>query len=241
MKAIDFSRSFMTFSVKNPTNSARIQLDASCEWIDEKTDKREMFYLITPCKSESMYGKGRLYKDPNYDFCGVWSQGQHLIIRTHAAHERDDREVGLNKNRFDDVKLDIQYYDKAEPLTTDQDTVRATLANELITAVTEIHDDARQLRAVMEYPMKTMNVDPDGVRFQVDTGPLAWPDFAADAEQTVARFHRAFVVYNTFDKAEFVIEKPTPIGDNGATCYTAHYSEIREVAAKNRFYRVSNG
>jgi len=242
MKAIDFTRSFMTFSVKDPTNSARIQLDAACEWTDEKTGERDMYYLITPCKSETMYKDKALFQVPNYDFCGVWSAREYLIIRTHASHDRDNREVGLNQKRFGEVKLDIRHYDKTEALTSEKEIVEATLANELMTAVTEIRDEGRQVRAVLEYPMKTMNVDPDAVRLLVDTGPLAWPDFEADVEQTVGRFHRAFVVYNRFDKAEFVIERPTVVDDrNDASPYTAHYSDIREVAAKNRLYRVGTG
>lgn len=232
----------MTFSVRKPTNSARIQLDASCEWIDEKRGERDTFYLITPCKSETMYKAGKLFQEPNYDFCGVWSEREYLIMRTHAAHERDNREVGLNRDRFAEVKLDIRHFATTEPLASEKAIVEATLRGDLITAVTEIRDEKRGVRAVMEYPIKTMNVDPKAMRFQVDTGPVAWPDFEADADQTVARFHRAFTVYNTFDKAEFVIEKPTPIGGGeGAPHYTAHYSDIREVAAQNRLYGVSNG
>lgn len=229
----------MTFRVERPVNAARIQLDARCDLVDEVAGTRESYYLITPCKSERMYLEEGLFQDPNYDFCGVWSQREYLIIRTHASHDRDNRELGLNADRFTTVEFDIRPYRETSPLSSDDDIVRATLDGELLQAVTEIHDKATGRRAILEYPVKTMNVDPDNGRFQVDTGPLPWPDLVADVEQAVARFHRAFVAYNTFDRAEFVIERPTAVvaGDE-PIYYTAHYSHIETRPARHALYAV---
>lgn len=239
MQALDLTRSFMTFRVANPTNAARIQLDARCEWFDPRDDSRETFYLITPCKSERMYLDEGLFQDPNYDFCGVWSERQYLIIRTHASHERDNREVGHNANRFQQVSFHFVPYAKTTELATDREIVQATLDQRLLQAVTEIEDAETGCRATIEYPVRTMNVDPDAGRFQVDTGPIPWPDFAATVEQTVERFRRAFIVYNDFQRAEVVIEVPTLVRDGDATSdYTSHYSQIEVCPARHRLYAV---
>lgn len=240
MQAVDFSRSYMTFRVSAPHNVARIVLDASCEFLDEESGDRETFYLITPCKAEVMYQDGPLFRVPNYDFCGVWSHGQYLIMRTHASHAADNREAGLNKDRFDEVRIDLAHFAHADLLETDDEVVQATLAGQRLQATTHLVDAERRLRATLEYPVKTMNVAPDSGRFQVDTGPLAWPDMTADVAQAVERFSRAFVVYNRRDRAEFVIERPTPLGaHHEPNLATAHYSQVQVVDAENRLYRVS--
>ncbi len=99
---------------------------------------------------------------------------------------------------------------------------------------TEIWDDARQLRAMMEYPIKTMNIHPERVRFQVDTGPLPFPDFTCTAEHQIEWFSVAFVCYNTFDLAEFILRVPTPIREGDQEiCAVLDYSDIRRMKAKN--------
>ena len=239
MQALHFNRSYMTFRVDNPTNVARIQLDARCTWYDRNAGTTVDYFLITPCKSERMYLEEGLFQDPNSEFCGVWSADEHLIIRTHASHERDNREVGRNSPRFAAVDFHPVPYRETIELSGDAEIVQATLAHRSLHAVTEIENERSQCRASIEYPIRTMNVDPQAQRFQVDTGPIPWPDFEAVVDRTVDRFRRAFIVYNDFRRAEVVVEGPTLIeGQGSADCYTSHYSQIEVCPARHRLYAV---
>ena len=78
--------------------------------------------------------------------------------------------------------------------------VRATLSNLPLVGQTEIADEATGARAILQYPIKTMNVRPaEGTKpdlFQVDTGPMLVPDFAASPVPDIRRFEPAFVAYN---------------------------------------------
>jgi len=56
-----------------------------------------------------------------------------------------------------------------------------------------------------------INILRDPPRFQVDTGPLLWPDLASSAPHPIERFEVAYVAYCTFDRAEFILRRPTPI------------------------------
>ena len=55
------------------------------------------------------------------------------------------------------------------------------------------------MSAMVEYPVKTMNIHPERKRFQVDTGPLLFPDLSLTVERQIQCFSIAFVCYNTFD------------------------------------------
>ena len=52
MNTIDFANSYMTWFPHDQGNIARIQLDAACTLIDEKSGKSEQYYLIAPCRAE---------------------------------------------------------------------------------------------------------------------------------------------------------------------------------------------
>jgi len=228
MNAIDFANSYMTWFPHEPSgNIARIQLDAACTLMDETTGARAQFYLIAPCRAERMYLDTPLFQLPNYEFCGIWSADEFLIIRTAWVSERDNRQYGLGRERWRDIRLDIRTFAHSAVLTDDAAIVKATLENRALTARTELVDAASGRRALLEYPVKTMNVMAEPPRFQVDTGPLILPNFEVAVTHPIESFEMAHVVYNGMDKAEFILRKPTP--DSTAT----DYSTVQIVPARN--------
>lgn len=246
MRLCDFGRSYVTWwSRRGPQpNTARIQIDARCSLGEDGGGCREDFVLITPCKAERMYLADNLFQVPNYDYCGVWSSDDYMVLRTPLVHAQpgsaiQEIEIGRNAERFEKVRIDLAWHESAEPLADGQAIVQATLANRPIAATTTLTDPKSGLRVILEYPVKTMNVQPETNRFQVDTGPVLLPDFEAKASRSIERLVMAFVCYNTFDRAEFVIRRPTPVQIAGReVCRVWHYSEIRVMPAEHRIFAV---
>jgi hypothetical protein len=248
MSAIDFANSYMTFFGHDNGSIARIQLDAACTIVDDRSAASETFYLIAPCRSEEMYGERDLFKTPNYDFRGVWSHEECLILRKHWVSEpehikRPDQqgtdasklaEYSLNRERFAEVRLDIRTFKKIRSLSDPAEIVELTLSNVPLVARTKLRAAHDGVRALLEYPVKTMNILRDPPSFQVDTGPLIVPDFNSRAEHYIQRFDVAYVAYNVFDKTEFILRKPTRVmeGDSLVLSVT-DYSEVREAPAVN--------
>ena len=237
MGVTDFTNSYMTFFAHGEGNIARIQLDAACTLVDEADGTETTYYLIAPCRSERMYLDRGLFSMPNYEFCGIWSNEEHLIIRTHWASENDNREHGRNRERFAEVSLDIRAFEEAQALCSASQIVEATLRNLPLVARTELRDEGGELRATLEYPVKTMNVLREPPRFQVDTGPLILPDITSVATAPIARFDVAHVAYNAFDKTEFVLRRPVSIAPDGdSSCSTTDHSVVRVVPARNNIF-----
>lgn len=231
MRPTDFNRSYLRWSVNDPreSNTVRITFDARTEIIDERTGQREEFFLIKPCKSEFMYVKRGMWKDPNYDFMGIWSKRQFRIFRTWAsipasfAPGMTDGLVQELDERFKDVKLEVRRFRFAQMLKTDRDVVKASLGGDPMVAFHEIRDAKRKLRAILEYPVTTMNFIEDQGKFQVDTGPLLFPDLASKKKDKIAWLTPAFAVYNDFRHVEFVLRVPTPVARG---VKVMHYSKI---------------
>jgi hypothetical protein len=234
----------MTFTVPNGENTARIQLDALCQVTDESGATREAV-LITPCKSELMYGQTRLFQDPNYDFAGIWTRDEYLILRTYVQHLADrelECDSGPNQPRFDEVTIDVRHFEKTEQLHTAGDVVDATLDNRHIVARTTITSTDGMLAMSAEYPVKTMNVMKAKRWFQVDTGPVIIPTWVSGGKPRGPRFVEgfalAFVCYNAMSGyTEFVLREPTPTSDDSGTLVW-HYSRIVNVQAKHEFWAV---
>ena len=120
------------------------------------------------------------------------------------------------------------------------DKVRdATAAGLPIVTQTELQNTDTGLTAVIEAPCKTMNVSHPKKMYQVDTGPVAFPDLSKHYEIQIDCLNLAFIAFNTSHFADFVIEAPTPVLDGEkelANVY--HYSKILSLTAKNRIFAL---
>jgi hypothetical protein len=136
-------------------------------------------------------------------------------------------------------RIDLRFLADTQPLTTDEQVVQATLKNLFLMARTHVEHNDPHLSAVIEYPVKTMNVCEKTTRFQVDTGPLLWPEFASKESLAVQRFALAFICYNTYADGEAVLRVPTPILVDGRSVSQAwHYSKIVPIKARHELFCV---
>ena len=231
MRTCDFSRSFITFVTKNRTNNARIQVESRCEIFKQETGKTETYYLVSSCKGEDTYGKGRLFLVPNYDFCMIYSSNDFMIIRTHGNAELNNITIGDNQEHFLDVNFHIKMVE-SDIIYENSEIVKATLDNYPLNGRTEITDNSGKIRAIIEFPIKTMNVNDQTVMYQVDTGPILLPNFELKKERMVECFNLPYVAYNRTDEAYFVVLEPTPIKENSSEM-VSHYSRVFRSDAKN--------
>ncbi len=222
-------------------NTVRIQLDSRCDLIDERTGETEEFFLITPCRTEWMYRSDALWQDPNREFVGVFSRtammAGHVGLGLAGNPGGDIDAVRSLEDSYPDFQVSLRYHAKARQLDSDDEVIEATLTGGPLVARTELRDEEHGRRAMLEYPIKTMNLQTEHRRMQVDTGPLLFPDLGRSVERSIERFSQAFVCYNTFDVAEFVLRGPTPVmADGHEVAKTIEYSDIRRLPAKTSIF-----
>jgi hypothetical protein len=235
---IDCAGSYMTFLGHDGGNIARIQLDAACTLTSAQGGTAETYDLIAPCRAERMDRDTTLLQVPNFEFCGIFATDVCLLIRTHSRSDRDNRAYGRDRERFADVLLGIRTH--ARPLLTAGEIIAATRANTPLAARTTLHDPAEERTAVLDYPVKTMNIPPQEGRLQVDTGPVLLPDFAATPARATERFDTAYVLYHQFTEAEFILRRPVPLHDVDAalTDSVTDHSRVTAVTARNELFAI---
>ena len=117
----------------------------------------------------------------------------------------------------------------------------ATAAAIPIVSQTTLWNEETGLRAIIECPTKTMNISLEKQLYQVDTGPIAYPDISKRYDPPIDCFSLAFIAFNAPGFADFVVEQPTPVlvdGEEKAQVY--HYSNPFSMPAENRLFALGN-
>lgn len=245
----DFGNSYMSWSIPaDPNdkrvpghmpwgNSARILIDARCTISDDAHGTSLETYLIAPCRTEWMYRENDLIQIPSGEYRVIFSQDRQIAVGKHID-EPAARTGSISTSAFTTLDFTIRSV-PAVALESDQAIVDATQRFVPIVATTEIVNAERGLRALLEYPIRTMNIHPERVRFQVDTGPLIFPDFSLEPEHLIDHCKLAHTVFNTFDYAEFICKQPTPLVKDGVEITKVfHYSDVHRLNATSRFYAI---
>jgi len=223
-------------------NSIRILIDSRAQMINLETGDSEWFYLITPCRTEWMYRDDMLFKnDPNLEFVGIYSdvyfRHGHVQVRDKLREAQDIDIVKDISSSLPDFKPNLSYYSNAVELKNDEEIVEATINLIPIIATTEIISPDKKFKAIIEYPIKTMNIQKEKKRMQIDTGPILFPDFDYSVNHQIERFFLSFICYNNLKIAEFVIRVPTHIGNEDTQdVYTMEYSKTKRLSVESKLY-----
>lgn len=238
LSVIDYGLSFI--SGKWSENQVRFWVESRTRIIDERTGRHEDFYQCASCKSEHTFAEKDLFVKDNFDFIPLFGPEDGVKFR---------RKAYLNPNYRDSRKAEDmwkgQVYRLRQPrscdlLSSNASVRRATHEGLPIVAQTEISDKKTGLRAIIEFPVKTMNIHDTRNLYQVDTGPVPLPDLSKRYSKFVDSISLAFVAFNARHFADFVIEDVTPILQDGREItQVRHYSRILSLSAQNRLYAIN--
>jgi hypothetical protein len=234
---LDYGRSFIC----NPAsfNSVRFWVESRTTIYDDKAGTSSVFYQCGSCKSENTFGEKDLLYADNYDFLPIWGDGQWLVFRRPIRLSATYREVTGPDKKWGDPILKLRAGRDVKLLRRWDEIDDATTAADPIVSRTELKNDETGLRAVIECPVKTMNVSRDRHMYQVDTGPVAFPDLTKRYDKPIDSLSLAYVVFNADHFADFVIEQPTPVVEDGVEkCQVYHYSKPFSLPAQNWLYAI---
>lgn len=236
MQVLDYGRSFVTFVTPGRGNNARLQVESVCSLVEVETGRVRDYFFFASCKSEDTYAPRELFYRDNYDFCGIFSEEEYAIFRTRAIHHEGFREEGEWRKRFEEVRQQIVRVE-AQELEEDAQIVRTTLEGVPLVGKVEFASPDNTYGIYLEFPIKTMNVNDIKMIWQVDTGPLPYPDFSRPANRLIERLWPAYVAYNARHFADFILQQPLPIGDGNIS--VTHYSGRVSLPARTRVLAVA--
>ena len=251
MEILDYRSSFaINSSARNgeEKNTCRTQLLARCVLSGKDSGQTEQFFLGKECIGEHMYQERGIAQVPTSEVCIIFSAGDSSLLKKFANHDNDVVQPGamtVPRKGFDGSYANwtslrfILQEAAARPLRNADEIIRATLEGAPLVGRTTLDDAEGNWRAVLEYPIPYMNVHPPENRFQVDVGPILYPDFSSAAPSLVQRLQLAYVMYNRLDGVEFALRVPTQVTE-GQSANTLHYSEVVKTGAPSALYSLEN-
>ena len=249
MEMLDYHRCFAINTGardEEERNTCRTQLLARCEMESNDADQVEEFFLGKECIGEYMYAEGGIAQVPTSEVCTIFGRKESSLLKRFANHENDVIQAGsvdVRRKGFDgsysywtDLRFSLNR-SAARHLSTAEEIIDATLEGEVLLGRTTLVDAEGGGRAVLEYPIYYMNVHPPEKRFQVDVGPILYPDFAATVGSAVEHLQLAYVMFNRLDEVEFALRVPTRIAE-GQPAEVLHYSQVIKVKAESELFSL---
>lgn len=234
-RCLDYGRSFIGHTGSH--NSVRFWVESRTIIHDDAESKSHEFFQCGSCKSENTFVAKDLFKEPNYDFLPIIGRDSVVLFRRHATAVEPYRDVRAKVGVWGTPIFQLKAAEDATLLDTPEKICRATALGLPIVVQTEIREETTNLRAVIEYPVKTLNTNPEKGLWQVDTGPVAFPDLSKRVDPLVESLRLAFVACNAADFTDFIIEQPTSaVVDGREVCQVYHYSKPFCRPAKNTLF-----
>lgn len=235
MDCLDYGASFICGTAK--FNAVRFWVESRTVLWDEQDGTRQEFYQCASCKSENTFAESDLFAEDNYDFLPILGGRDWLIFRRPNRISESYRKI--QRDVWGEPRLKLRAARDARELETFEAIRDATAEAVPIVAQTEIADEATGLRAMIEYPVKTMNISLEKSLYQVDTGPVAVPDLTKRYEPALDSLRLAFVAFNAAEFADFVVEQPTAVTGTGESPVEVyHFSQPFSMAARNRLWAL---
>jgi len=239
IEALDYGRSFICNT--DPANRVRFWIESRTILLDDNAKTKLVIYQCASCKSENTFATKNLLIEDNYDFMPIYGGEHMLILRRHADTRDRYRQIRKANEVWGEPIMRLHYGKTVKELETFADIRDVTATDVPLVAQTEIANQDTGLRCVMEYPIKTMNISVNDSIWQVDTGPIAFPDLSRRYDPPVDSVRLAFAVFNAPHFCDFVVEQPTTIaGKDGGSCSVYHYSNPFSLPAKNRVLSLSD-
>ena len=232
---LDYGRSFL--QGKWADNRVRFWIESRTRVIDPQNAVPIDYYQCASCKSENTFAPKDLFQKDNYDFLPIFGPADGVIFRRKAWLNANYKQVRNAAEMWQG-----QGYKLVRPRTTrllrsNREIREATHSGVPVVAQTEISNSRTGLRAIIEYPVKTMNIHDGRDLYQVDTGPVAFPDLSRRYPRQAESLSLAFVAFNTPENADFVIEVPTPASQAGREpTQVHHFSRLESLKTTNRLF-----
>ncbi len=180
-----------------------------------------------------------MFYEDNYDFTPIFGPEYGLVFRRYAYLNEMYRRTPEAATMWGGQRYSLKEPIDCRLLNTNEEIRVATIADDLLVAQTEISNLDLGLRAIIEYPVKTMNIHNERNLYQVDTGPVLLPDLSKHYERIVDAIQLAYVAFNVPQFADFVVEQPTAIVEDGEeVAKIHHYSGLISLPANNRVFAM---
>ena len=185
----------------------RIGYDAVCMIRGDRDMPPLEIFLLQPCLAEYTIADRNLFQVPSQEFRVALSRTHGIPIAARPSTECEPTAPSPHAGRFAGTHFTTQVVPDAQPARDVAALIRAVRAQRILNARTTYRDEARGLTVTLEFPIRTINVEPTKRLFQVDAGPLALPDLETWDGAMVSRVFLAHAAFSDWTHTEFILRR----------------------------------
>ena len=171
---LNYGKSFIN-TLDDKLNSPRFLIESKISLLDMKTHEKKEYYLIAGMQAEHTFSKDKFFKEENYHFSAIFCEDGVLTLRSRFDNYNHllDNYVTPYLSLWGGVELCLNKVDGKK--VSDFDDIYGFVKKGVpIIGRTEIINREREIKIVMEYPIKTINLNSVEKCWQVDTGPVCF-------------------------------------------------------------------
>lgn len=237
MRPLDYGLSFICNT--SPVNSVRFWVESRTRVLDDTAGTVTDYWQCGSCKSEFTFAEKDLFMPDNYDFLPILGGGSWLVFRRLPTLSDRYRQVQPFDKMWGEPVMKLKEVPDPVLLETWEEIRDATAAALPIVTQTEIANEETGLRAIIECPCKTMNISIEKQMYQVDTGPVVFPDLTKRYDSQMDCLSLAFIAFNAAHFADFVVEQPVKVGES-EEAQTYHYTNPFSLPSVNRVFALGS-
>ena len=172
--------------------------------VKKEEDRQELFGLSQAVLAGNMYSDKELLKQPPYIFQVSGSISKQKIYRTYLPDRiKNNKTIDDSDNvPFNNFKINIKN-EKAKVITSFED-VKASFAKNRFSA--KVFFDINNHDIELEFPINHINIKPEMGGWQVETGPILFPNLIKNEE--FPDHVPSFIHFNSFDKLDIFYDYP---------------------------------
>lgn len=156
MKPIHYGLSFI-FG-RWPENAVRFWVESRMRFIDERNGLIEDYYQCASCKSEDTFAEQQLFYTDNYDFTPIFGPEYGIIFRRKAYLNGDYKSCPPAASMWEGQRYRLHDPAYCRELRNNDEIRDATNEGLPLVAQIELHNAELGLKAIIEHPVKTMNI-----------------------------------------------------------------------------------
>ena len=246
--SLDFTNSFIYWWMDSLNHSPRCALRARC--IVETESRTETFYLTHACAAENMYVERNLIQQPSAEFHLIFNDSEEILTvkffdrgsdcNRSAVRVGESFQANVNRGcAITRLERNFRFFSAVERLESNKAVYEAMMNHLPIIGRTifRLPYEGGTATVTAEYPVTVMNAHHDTHNFQVDTGLILLPDGEPDGDLGIMTMREAFIVYNSFDFAEYILRTSVKIsagGDEGN-----HFSTANRIECRNELFAAT--
>lgn len=247
--SLDFSNSFIYWWMDSLNHTPRCALRARCTV--ETADDADTFYLTHACAAERMYIDHDLIQQPSAEFHLIFNDSEELMTVKFFDRGNDCNRsavrVGVPFQRnvnggttITRLERRFRFFSQVERLETDEAVYHAMMNQLPIIGRTVYSLPCQNGTATVtaEYPVTVMNAHNETLQFQVDTGLILLPDYTLDEKLGIEAMREAFIVFNSFNYAEYILRAPVKINGDGDE--SNHFSALNQITCRNELFAATS-